>query len=763
MKGHHPALRQFVVKVHTRCDLACDHCYVYEHADQSWQAKPKVVPSETVTRIAERIADHARSRELTDVSVILQGGEPLLAGPERLDEILTILNLHISPAAELRMKVHTNAVLLSKRYLDVFDKHAVQIGVSLDGDREANDRHRRYANGRSSYDRVVDSIELLRRYRPHLFSGILCTIDTMNDPIRVYESLLRLEPPKIDFLLPHATWNQPPPRRSETDYADWLGAIYDRWEKDARPVRIRLFDSIIRTTYGQSSLSEAIGVEPSSLVVIDTDGSYEQVDSLKVAFDGAPATGLDVFNDSLDEVAGHPGITARQQGVEGLSATCQACPVVSSCGGGLYPHRFRDNSFDHPSVYCADLFTLISHVREATQMQAHQVSPQTIETLAAGYGGEAEIRSLIGSQISIRRALITDERMTSAEPDAAKTLLDLDEAFRGVVNGVIAHPYVRVWAVSVLQGTASAGHLRNIAAAVAARAGAHLKIRADVRAGAVHLPTVGTLVDVDGDDVWIEVDEGRVRTIDGRGEWRPVRTLLAAGHSVVVEDADPYRDCHQWPAAGRLSDQELVRWQESFAAAWRLIAADYPEYLPGLRAGLTTLMPLRPDPTGRDVSSAARHAFGAVAVALPADPATLALLLIHEFQHVKLGAILDMFDLYDETVEETFYAPWRPDPRPLEGLLQGTYAHIAVADFWRRRRRVAPDPATHEFARWRAQTAEAIETLATSEALTELGDAFVARMRDTLAPWLLETLPHAVEEQARAASAAHLKAFQSQS
>jgi hypothetical protein len=28
---------QIVVKIHSRCNLACDHCYVYEHADQGWR------------------------------------------------------------------------------------------------------------------------------------------------------------------------------------------------------------------------------------------------------------------------------------------------------------------------------------------------------------------------------------------------------------------------------------------------------------------------------------------------------------------------------------------------------------------------------------------------------------------------------------------------------------------------------------------------------------------------------------------------------
>jgi uncharacterized protein len=84
-----------------------------------------------------------------------------------------------------------------------------------------------------------------------------------------------------------------------------------------------------------------LGLAPSSLAVIETDGSYEQVDSLKVAFEGAPATGLNVFAHALEVVAGHPGIVARQQGLDGLCRTCQQCPVVTSCGGGRYAHRYR--------------------------------------------------------------------------------------------------------------------------------------------------------------------------------------------------------------------------------------------------------------------------------------------------------------------------------------------------------------------------------------------------------------------------------------
>lgn len=139
------------------------------------------------------------------------------------------------------------------------------------------------------------------------------------------------------------------------------------------------------------------------------------------------------------------------------------------------------------------------------------------------------------------------------------------------------------------------------------------------------------------------------------------------------------------------------------------------------------------------MSSAARDAFGPVGIALPDRADTLCLLLLHEFQHVKLGAILDFVDLYDPADDRKYHAPWRTDPWPLEGLLQGTYAHIAVADFWRRRARL-PEPdiaaeAARHYDDWYPKTVTAADTLLESGSLTGIGQQFVTEMRVTLESW----------------------------
>jgi uncharacterized protein len=364
--------REFIVKIHSRCDLACDYCYMYEMADQSWRDQPRRMSCEIAERTAMRIGEHARAHRLTDVALILHGGEPLLAGRDLISCLVTAVRVAVGPTVAVDASVQTNAVGLDDSYLRLFDELGIRVGVSLDGTASAHDRHRRFASGRGSHAAVAAGLRRLTdvSYR-HLFSGLLCTIDLRNDPIDSYEALVAFEPPKIDLLLPHGTWASPPPGRipgaAETPYADWLITVFDHWYPAPR-TRIRLFEEIMHVILGGRSATEMIGLEPSTLVVIETDGAIEQADTLKAAYHGAPQTGLHVARDPLDAALLLPGVAALQLGEGALSAECKACRIRRVCGGGLYAHRYRAGTdFANPSVYCPDLMRLIDHIRDRIQ------------------------------------------------------------------------------------------------------------------------------------------------------------------------------------------------------------------------------------------------------------------------------------------------------------------------------------------------------------------------------------------------------------
>jgi uncharacterized protein len=249
----------------------------------------------------------------------------------------------------------------------------------LDGDAEATGRHRRYASGRNSFDDIADGLYLLGspEFR-EIYGGLLCTIDVRNDPIATYEALLKFNPPALDLLLPHANWSCPPP---DSNYADWLITVFERWySAPEQETWIRLFTELIQLVLGQPGAVEGIGLLPSTLIVVETDGSIKQLDSLSSAYAGAADTGLHVVTDAFDVALGHPTTVARQIGADALSPVCRDCSIMEICGGGLYPHRYRSGEgFRNPSVYCADMKRLVKHVRNRVITDASRLTPETAQ------------------------------------------------------------------------------------------------------------------------------------------------------------------------------------------------------------------------------------------------------------------------------------------------------------------------------------------------------------------------------------------------
>ncbi len=159
------------------------------------------------------------------------------------------------------------------------------------------------------------------------------------------------------------------------------------------------------------------------------------------------------------------------------------------------------------------------------------------------------------------------------------------------------------------------------------------------------------------------------------------------------------------------------------------------------------IVPYRPPESGNfNISVSSPQVFGTVAMSRQPDKYTCAETLVHETQHLKLCALLDLVTLTRPDDGQRYYAPWRPDPRPISGLFQGAYAFLGVSGFWREQRQAAPEAevrqrAHAEFARWRDGAATAAATLLRSGQLTSAGETFVETMAEVLDEWRREPVP----------------------
>ncbi|MEU4689072.1 HEXXH motif domain-containing protein [Actinoplanes sp. NPDC023714] len=401
----------------------------------------------------------------------------------------------------------------------------------------------------------------------------------------------------------------------------------------------------------------------------------------------------------------------------------------------------------------------------------HRLPEPLLTGLAASNGGPEACRVLAEAQLSKHLLLIADLLRRWTGPVAARDgIVAALEAARSAdpaaAGRVLGSPQVGAWITivsrAVEQGRAAPAdmaHAGAVAAVACAAAGVDTEMIVPVRDGAVCLPGRGRLTVGDVAAARLTSAEGVLSAGThvaraGDAAWQPVRMLHAdaggIGVAVALDDLDPYRHGYHAPPAPRLPDDEFARWQELFAGAWRLLAERLPERAAEIAAGLRVLVPLQDD--GRSSRSATiRHLFGIFGLTLPATAADFAVTLVHEFQHAKLSALLDLEELTDPADTGTYFAPWRTDPRPLAGLLQGVYAFAGVADTWRALRGAdgVTGTAEQEFADARLHVHRSLAEVESSGSLTPAGERFAGELRHFTDALLAVPLPATVAEEAR--------------
>lgn len=307
--------------------------------------------------------------------LIFHGGEPLLGGLAQLLQYVTTVEEEFADSGIFcKMAIQSNGILFDKSIGELLLKKRINLGISIDGPPSVNDQYRVYHNGQGSTKDLEKKLALLSK-PPYnsIFSGFLCVIDYRSDPIETLEYLAGFNPPSMDFLLPYDNWDNRPPGKEEfenTIYGDWLIRLFDHWFKYHGNILVKMFDSFFKVLLGGFSGLESIGLSPVDIIVVETNGDIEAVDSLKAAFEGATVLGYNVFAHSFDEVLNHVNVRARHTGLTSLCETCTECNVVEFCGGGYIPNRYsKTGGFQNPSIYCHDLEKLILHIHQTLQKQ----------------------------------------------------------------------------------------------------------------------------------------------------------------------------------------------------------------------------------------------------------------------------------------------------------------------------------------------------------------------------------------------------------
>jgi HEXXH motif-containing protein len=400
----------------------------------------------------------------------------------------------------------------------------------------------------------------------------------------------------------------------------------------------------------------------------------------------------------------------------------------------------------------------------------HSLSADAFMELAGGAGDSAVVRQLREAQLSRHLMLlhVVARAAERAEPPSPATaafragyqlLAEAQAADPGAVATLLGLPHIGSWEHDCLArldrgSPPDFGYLAAAAAAVAARLGIRFEMDVPLRDGCVPLPGLGCLRVTDlGEWIRVSSDGERLRAgghvdvacadlvpDDGSGggvpHWQgtPLVRAVADGQTweVLLETIDTYLDRYTLPMLTAMTAADVTSWRQRIQAAWELLVRHHEWAAGPIAEGVPVIVPLVPR---SDLDSATSPAaVGAIAASLPPSPVSMAETLIHEFQHIKLCGLMDMLPLI-EPCDERGYAPWREDPRPVGGLLQGVYAFTGIVRFWdvQRHLETSPDGVLRGsvlYERWRSAIERATGTLLGTGLLTPTGARFVAVLRE---------------------------------
>jgi uncharacterized protein len=357
-----------LLKVASRCNLNCSYCYVYNMGDEAWRALPKRIRPDTQERVIAQLGVLYR-RQRHPFAVVLHGGEPLLIGAKRLEELLARLRQALPPQCSI--SIQTNGVLIIAEILDTCARYGVGLSVSLDGPAAIHDANRVDRRDRPSHAGVVAGIERLKAHpaAQDLFSGVLAVVNPNSSPAEVYSYFKNLGVPSVDFLYRDGNRSVLPSGKrnvESVEFGIWLSKILDIYLADPNPPRIRVLDDMMKLILGGSGVKEGVGLTDFGIAVIDTDGSITKTDTLKSS---APGDRFEepwsVHTHELADVVLTDAFDHYHNQQRPTSATCLACPELAVCGGGMLTHRYDDrNGYQNPTVFCADQKLVIARMRE---------------------------------------------------------------------------------------------------------------------------------------------------------------------------------------------------------------------------------------------------------------------------------------------------------------------------------------------------------------------------------------------------------------
>lgn len=276
-----PPLHILMKPASGHCNLHCSYCFYHDIMENREQATYGFMSEETVENIVRKALKYAEG----ECTFAFQGGEPTLAGLDFFRKVVELVKKYNTKPLRVNYAIQTNGYGLDAEWAQFFRDNRFLVGISVDGTKEDNDRFRFTPQGKSSFNRVWQTVQLFQKF--YVQFNILTVVHRHNyrHIERMYRFFQRNNLHYLQFipcLEPFgAEAKEEEYSLTAKQYGEFLKTLFDLWYRDLQngnPVYIREFENYIGLLLGQPAESCGMRGVCSCQHVVEADGTVYPCD-----------------------------------------------------------------------------------------------------------------------------------------------------------------------------------------------------------------------------------------------------------------------------------------------------------------------------------------------------------------------------------------------------------------------------------------------------------------------------------------------------
>jgi uncharacterized protein len=192
---HPPFLYSISLNVSQACNMSCGYCY----ADTGkFGGRARMMGLDVARASVDRLI--AESAPGADIVLGYMGGEPLLNREVVHETTRYAVKAAREAGRRIRFSITTNLTMLEQEDAQLFAEFPFTVAVSIDGTREQHDAVRRMNGGKSSYDRLIEGLDLFNRYgRPRHLSARVTVTPRTGELLPILDHILGLAFDEVGF------------------------------------------------------------------------------------------------------------------------------------------------------------------------------------------------------------------------------------------------------------------------------------------------------------------------------------------------------------------------------------------------------------------------------------------------------------------------------------------------------------------------------------------------------------------------------------